>query len=371
LLPFRVGAMREALGLHPTMTGLHGIAQAGKLAVLANVGSMVGPTTKAEYAAYKNRPDSLFSHSDQQNQWQSAVATEDTNIGWGGRLADVVAPMNAGALMPVITSVAGSTLYVTGNAQSPLTIPSSGSFGLQGFGTSAAQQARLTALNDLLKLHGEHSLAKTANERTQQAIALSGMVNPIITATNTTVTPLFTTAGNTLAAQLLQVAKLIEARATIGLKRQVFFVSIGGFDTHTNQLQAQGDLLQDVSDAMKSFYDATTLLGVANQVTTFTLSDFGRTFKAAAGSNPGSDHAWGNHMLIMGGAVSGGLYGAMPQLVLGGPDDVSNEGRWLPTTSIDQYAATLAQWFGVPTAQIASVAPNINAFANKNLGFLG
>ena len=168
---------------------------------------------------------------------------------------------------------------------------------------------------------------------------------------------------------MLQVAKLIEARAAIGLSRQIFFVSLGGFDTHNNQINTQQTLLGYVGSAMKSFYDATAALGVANNVTTFTLSDFGRTFKPAAGG--GSDHAWGNHHMVMGGAVKGGaMYGTFPVQQLGGVDDVSSEGRWLPTTSVDQYAATLATWFGVPASGLATVAPNIGAFANKNLGFV-
>ncbi len=370
LLPFKVGNMRESLGLHPNMTGLHSVAQAGKLAVLSNVGPLLAPTTKAEYLAYQKRPDNLFSHSDQQAQWQSALSNEASRLGWGGRLADVIAPMNGINTFPVTTSVAGSTLYVTGNQQSPLTIPSSGTFGLNGFGTSAAQQARLTALNQLLALDKQHALSKVASDQTQQAIALANTVNPIISNAGSAMTTLFTTQGNGLAAQLLQVAKLIEARAAIGLKRQIFFVSIGGFDTHTTQLQVQGDLLALVSSAMKSFYDATVQLGVANNVTTFTLSDFGRTFKAAAGTTAGSDHAWGNHHLIMGGAVNGGLYGKMPVMELGGADDVTSEGRWLPATSVDQYAATLASWFGVEDAKLTQIAPNLNAFAAKDLGFL-
>ena len=278
--------------------------------------------------------------------------------------------MNGSNTFPVLTSVAGSALYTTGNSQSPLAIPSAGTFGLTAVtGTDAITRARVTALNALMQQGKDHLLVKAAAEQTEQAIALSAKVNPIISATTSSVASLFNTTGNSLSAQLLQVAKLIEARASIGLSRQIFFVSLGGFDTHNNQINTQQNLLTQVGNAMKSFYDATVSLGVANNVTSFTLSDFGRTFKAAAGG--GSDHAWGNHHLVMGGAVKGGtMYGTFPEQRLGGPDDVATEGRWLPTTSVDQYAATLASWFGVPTAQLASVAPNIGAFANKNLGFI-
>ena len=236
-------------------------------------------------------------------------------------------------------------------------------------GTDAITRARVTALNALMQQGKDHLLVKAAAEQTEQAIALSAKVNPIISASTSSVTSLFTTTGNNLAAQLLQVAKLIEARATIGLSRQIFFVSIGGFDTHNNQLNTQQNLLGQVGAAMKSFYDATAALGVANNVTTFTHSDFGRTFKPAAGG--GSDHAWGNHHMVMGGAVNGGaMYGTFPEHRLNGPDDVSGEGRWLPTTSVDQYAATLASWFGVANDKLSLVTPNIGAFAKKNLGFV-
>ena len=280
-----------------------------------------------------------------------------------------MAASNGTNTFPVLTSVAGSALYTTGNTQSPLAIPSSGTFGLSGLtATDAMTQARATALNTLLQQGKDHLLVKAAAEQTEQAIALSAKVNPIISATGSSVASLFTTTGNSLAQQLLQVAKLIEARATIGLSRQIFFVSLGGFDTHTNQINTQQTLLAQVGSAMKSFYDATVSLGVANNVTSFTLSDFARTFKS---SGTGSDHAWGNHQFVMGGAVKGGtMYGTFPNLQLGGSDDVTGEGRWLPTTSVDQYASTLATWFGVPAAKLTSVAPNIGAFASKNLGFV-
>ena len=371
LLTFKPSNSSSTYGFHPSLSAIHPLFGQGKLAVIANAGPLVAPITKAQYVAGINRPDQLFSHSDQQAQWQSGVSDQPSRTGWGGRLADSVASMNGSNTFPVLTSIAGSTLYTTGNAQSPLSIPASGgTFTLSGLtGTDAGTRARAAALNALLLQGKDHLLVKAAAEQTEQAIALSAKVNPIITATNSSVANLFTTTGNNLAAQLLQVAKLIEARATIGLSRQIFFVSLGGFDTHSNQINTQQTLLGYVGAAMKSFYDATAALGVANNVTTFTLSDFGRTFKPAAGG--GSDHAWGNHHMVMGGAVKGGaMYGTFPVQQLGGVDDVSIEGRWLPTTSVDQYAATLATWFGVPASGLATVAPNIGAFANKNLGFV-
>ncbi len=370
LLTFKPSNTSATYGFHPALSAVHPLFGQGKLAVIANAGPLLAPINKAQYVAGVSRPDQLFSHSDQQAQWQSGISDQPSRTGWGGRLADAVASMNGSNTFPVLTSVAGSALYTTGNTQSPLAIPSAGSFGLTGLtGTDAMTKARAAAVNALLLEGKDHLLVKAAAEQTEQAIALSAKVNPIISANSATVTSLFNTTGNSLATQLLQVAKLIEARATIGLKRQIFFVSLNGFDTHNNQIITQQTLLGYVGAAMKSFYDATAALGVADNVTTFTLSDFGRTFKPAAGG--GSDHAWGNHHMVMGGAVKGGaMYGTFPEHRLSGPDDVSNEGRWLPTTSVDQYASTLASWFGVPAAQLATVAPNIGAFATKNLGFV-
>jgi uncharacterized protein (DUF1501 family) len=170
-------------------------------------------------------------------------------------------------------------------------------------------------------------------------------------------------------AQLKQVAEIIQVRAALGVQRQIFFVGAGNFDTHSDQLDLQSTLLSGLSPALLAFYQATQELGVNNEVTTFTMSDFARTFQP--NSNTGSDHAWGSHHIVFGGAVNGGkMYGTFPNQTLGGPDDSGSNGRWVPTTGITQYASTLAQWFGVPTNQLASVFPNIGAFSTTNLGFV-
>ena len=359
----------RVFGLHPSLAKVHPLFASGQLAVLANVGPLNRPTSKAAYLAGTDNPYQLFSHADQQAQWQSTFSDEPSRTGWGGRLADTVKSMNGSAAMPVTTSIAGNVLFAQGSTTSALTVPSSGTFGLTDTGTSSAARARQQALAALLGEGRDHTLVMETADGLANAINLSTVVNPVISSNNTTVQALFNTTGNSLALQLQQVAKLIAARDTFGVKRQVFFVSLGGFDTHTGQLNTQVNLLTQVGDAMKSFYDATAALGVADKVTSFTLSDFGRTFKPAAGG--GSDHAWGNHHFIMGGAVKGGaMYGTFPSLALTGPDDVSSEGRWLPSTSVDQYAATLASWFGVTDAQLSTVLPNLAAFPTKNLGFL-
>ena len=351
-------------GLHPSLPQMKTLFDAGKLAFLANVGTLTQPTTKADYVAGK-RPDNLYSHSDQQGEWQSAIAAGVSRTGWGGRLADAIAPL-AGQSFPVITSTAGATLFVTGAASSPLAIPTSGSFGLSGFGTSTASKARLAALNTLLGLDRGNTLVAAASDITQQAQSLSATVNPILTSTSPTLAAAFSGLTSTISRELLAVAKMIEAQAATGAKRQIFFVSLGGFDTHNNELSTHQTLFGQLAPALDAFYKATSALGVAEKVTTFTLSDFGRTFQPAAGG--GSDHAWGNHHLIMGGAVKGGnIYGKYPQLVLGGPDDAEKEGRWIPTTSVDQYGATLARWFGAGPAELAAVFPNLGQFPSDGL----
>ena len=259
---------------------------------------------------------------------------------------------------------------MTGSAKSPLAIPTSGTFGLQGYNTAnAANTARKAALQQLLDMDRDNLFVGGASDIAGTAIDLSATVNPIISNDNSAVQALFAGQTSSISQQLLAVAKLIEARNSIGIKRQIFFVSLGGFDTHTNEVNVQQTLFGQLSPALKAFYDATVQLGVASNVTSFTLSDFGRTFKPAAGQ--GSDHAWGNHQLIIGGAVKGGdFYGKYPALQLSGPDDVTAEGRWLPTTAVDQYAATLATWFGLAAADLPTVLPTLGNFQAGNLGFM-
>ncbi|HZN12496.1 MAG TPA: DUF1501 domain-containing protein, partial [Blastocatellia bacterium] len=270
---------------------------------------------------------------------------------------------------PMITSVSGINLFVTGAQARPLAIPSSGGFGLSGFSGSAASQARRNAMDQIRSLDQDEILVRSTSETTSQAVNLSATLNPILTSTTSAILPLFAGLNTGIARQLQQVARLIEARATLRLKRQIFFCSLGGFDTHNNQLTTQAGLFAQLDAAMRAFYDATAQLGVAPQVTTFTLSDFGRTLKVASGG--GTDHAWGSHHLIMGGAVRGGnFYGTFPTLALQGPDDISREGRWLPTTSVDQYGATLAAWFGVDPGTMTAVYPNLGQFAAPDLGFM-
>jgi uncharacterized protein (DUF1501 family) len=368
LLPIQPVNLGTPFGLHPALSELQALFAQKKMAILANVGTLLQPTTQSQYNAGV-RPLSLYSHSDQQSQWQSAISSTAAGTGWGGRIADKVASFNASTGFPVVTSLDGTVLFTTGTTTVPLTIPVTGSFALSGYTGSVAANARLAAVQQLLTQGSANTFVTGANAIGSQALQLSATVNPILAGTNSTVAPIFANQKTNTANQLYQVAKMIEARAATGARRQIFFVQLGSFDTHGDQINRQQNLFEELSPALKAFYDATVALGVSAQVTTFTLSDFGRTFQPASGG--GTDHAWGNHHFIIGDSVNGGsMYGQYPQLILGGPSDAEAEGRWLPTTAVDQYGATLARWFGVTSADLGAVFPNLAKFPTSDLGFL-
>ena len=268
-----------------------------------------------------------------------------------------------------ICSVAGVSVFGVGASTQPIAIAPAP--------TPLNQTLRImqqdSAIPLVLAVDRESSsptLISASDNITQFAINNSALLS-----TNPTINTVFPATG--LGNQLLQVAKLISTSSALGLTRQIFFCSIGGFDTHTVQLSTQLSLLQQLGDAMKAFYNATVELGVSSRVTTFTLSDFSRTFKPAgtAAATVGSDHAWGSHQFIMGDAVLGGdLYGTFPDLIPGGNQDVDSgtgaRGRWIPTSSVDEFASTLALWYGLPPSDLSVVFPNIGSFPTSNLGFM-
>ncbi|MEP6535049.1 MAG: DUF1501 domain-containing protein [Bryobacteraceae bacterium] len=355
-------------GLNDGLSSIHALWAQQKLAAVANVGMLVQPTTRTQYlGGTATVPTNLFSHSDQVIAMQAGNPNGSGGTGWAGRVADAVQSMNGASTFPASISMAGSALFCTGNAvQSASLIPG---FDLSMNGMSAwpasATAARLQALQEILTFDTGMALIQSANKVRQDAQTLNGMLKSLSAGS-----PLATAFPQTeIGRQLQQVAQIIRLRTSTGMSRQVFFCSLGGFDTHSSQSWAQWDLLRQVADALLAFYNSTTEMGIAGQVTSFTESDFGRTLQP---SGSGCDHGWGSHHLVLGGAVKGGdLYGTFPTMALGGPDDSSNRGAMIPTTSIDQYGGTMAKWFGVSAASMPQVFPNLANFPVPDLGFLG
>jgi uncharacterized protein (DUF1501 family) len=356
-------------GFHALLTEVASLFSSKALAVVANVGSLVQPITRAQYLAQQTPvPSNLFSHSDQQAQWQTSVAQGNSTSGWAGRAADYIAAQGVNSSkFPTFLSVAGNAMEGTGVKTQPVAIAPGGSLKLTGFSNSAASQARWSALNELLTANSGVALVQAANDTLSNSIADATALDNALSGAPAlkTVFP-----KTSLGEQLQQVAQIISVQSALGMRRQIFFCSLGGFDTHTGELGTQNTLYPQVSQALAAFYDATQELGVAQNVTTFTESEFNRTFQPTSGD--GSDHGWGGHHLVVGGAVQGGqIYGSFPTFELAGPSDTDVRGRWIPTTAIDQYGATLCSWFGIPAAALPTVFPNLPNFSTANLGFLG
>ncbi|MCX9155995.1 DUF1501 domain-containing protein [Niveibacterium sp. 24ML] len=362
-------------GLHPSLAALAPLWQAGVLAPVFNVGPLAVPLSKADLKT-KALPDNLFSHSDQQTLWECAGRSVLARTGWGGRLA-----AQAG-IGPVI-ALGSAGRFGSSDAGAALALPGPGEDFSPGGWFGGPNAARRAALETMARASYTNRLMQAYGGVQKSALDTSAALGPVLKLTPgaTSTDPIdlafgkLTGALNTpLAKQLYQVAKLIRHGSTNGSGPQVFVVAQGGYDTHADQLTRHPKLLAELGPALAAFYDATLRIGQAQAVTSFTMSDFGRTF--APNSSSGTDHAWGNHQLVIGGAVSGGkTYGQYPELVLGGKDDVGVEswerhGRWIPTIAVEQYAATLARWFGLSPSQIAATLPGLGNFPQADLGFM-
>ncbi|NQV86488.1 MAG: DUF1501 domain-containing protein [Woeseiaceae bacterium] len=360
----------EPFGLHPSMGGLQNLFEAGNAAFVANLGPLVEPTTRTQY---ENQsvilPSQLFSHNDQQSQWHSLKGASASKTGWAGRIADLIQSEVLDQKMAINASLEGTSLFQSAESTIAYVMGPNGPLQFDGFSDDPASilfdqkmafQGVLDAQYGSIYERGFAGIQKRALQAADTvSTAISNAENSGIITTVFPTTP--------LGRQLSTVAKLIASRAELGMQRQIFFVGIGGFDSHDDQNQDQPQLLGGVSDALAAFYSATVDIGVTDSVTAFTHSDFGRTLTS---NGDGTDHAWGGNQIVLGGAVNGrDIYGSFPVLEIGGAEDVGG-GRMIPSTSADQYAATLAKWFGIPDVDLDIVAPNLSNFAQRDLGFM-
>jgi uncharacterized protein (DUF1501 family) len=375
-------------GLHPSCVELQTLFGEGKLAILFNTGTLVYPLTRAQYeAGAPEAPPQLFSHADQQTQWQTSIPDAPPTTGWGGRCADLLASVQPDAPISLVVTLAGANTFEIGNTLTQYSVSTTGAISL-----NSVSGTRLQALTNILGLPYTNMQAQAYAQVAEHSINTGALLNNAVAPTAlptfwttpfpTKITPPGGTAfTSTLSPQLQMVARLIQAGSRsvasggFGMKRQIFFCQVGGYDLHTNQTPGPGDttlgshanLLAELSQSMLAFQRAMEQLTLSQNVTSFTASDFGRTFPS---NGEGSDHGWGSHHMILGGAVKGQqTYGAFPVLTVNGPNDTST-GRWIPTTAIDQYFATVATWFGVDSGNLATVFPNIGRFASPNLGFI-
>lgn len=369
LLLNQQGPIVRNFGLHPNLSGLQTLFNQQKLAIVANIGPLLHPITRNQYiAGTVPVPPNLLSHSDQIEQWQTCRPDQPVLTGWAGRVADLLhAQYGAASNISMLVSLAGNSTMHMANTVAAYQMHSGGTIPLGSYHPSSPDsEYRLMrrivgARTSWHLLEGEYKKTLARSIETEQAISAA-----------LTQAPSFVFPETNLGRQLKMVARLIAVRNILGAQRQVFFCSQGGFDTHGDQLTDHPRLLNQVSQAMAAFYQATVSIGMADKVTTFTASDFGRTLR---GNGSGSDHGWGADHFVMGGAVNGGrIYGVIPNPTVGGPDDSGDDGRPIPTTAVDQYAAKLAEWFGVSPANMPTVFPYLSRFngtpSSGRLGFM-
>lgn len=355
--------------LSPHLPGLKALFDQGRLGVQLNVGPLVTPLTLAQYE-HPNRslyplPPKLFSHNDQQSVWQ-ALGSEGATVGWGGLMGDLALSSNGLSTMTCI-SASGNAVFLSGQNALQYQIGSNGAVSIDALRYIATGNDDVQdALYTLITQSRSHLMEEEYSKVVRRSIELQGTVNSAIAPVNLTTNFDPNGQNNSLANQLKIIARMIGARNTLGTKRQIFFASLGGFDTHDGLMEDHPALMARLDEAMLAFYQATLELGVANQVTTFTASDFGRTL---ASNGDGTDHGWGGHHFVMGAVNGRKFYGTAPTVSVDDDEQVG-QGRLLPTTSVDQFAATLARWFGVSNTELPGVLPNLGNFASSNLGFM-
>ena len=355
-------------GFHPRFTEMQNLFDQGKVAVLGNVGLLAAPTKRTQFQnGSVTLPLNLFSHNDQQVQWQTSVPDSITTAtGWAGRMADLMRSSNGTWQNFTSISLGGANTVNTGAETTVYHVSQQGTIGLSNYDDNPnTTDLKSQAINQILALNNINEFENEFRDINTRSINSNRVIRQALAATQpiTTVFP-----DTNLGRQLKMIARLISARNNLSLQRQVFFCEIGGFDTHGEQVATQPNLLQELSQAVGAFYAATGELGLADKVTTYTASDFGRSYRI---NGSGTDHGWGNNHFIIGGAVRGKqIYGQMPVLQINGPNDTWDNGRWIPTTSTDAYAATLARWFGATNANFQTILPNLTRFPSSDLGFM-
>jgi uncharacterized protein (DUF1501 family) len=355
----------RSYALHPAMTGLQTLVNNGKAAIVTNIGTLTAPLTKAQWdSGTGNTPMNLFSHNDQQQSWQTGTPDGSMKSGWGGRLAELEASLNVNTTnaMYATLSLAGNTTFLNGNQSAAFKVSPTGNFGFDFYDPNNTSDPVSRAVGEMLASSRSHYMEQTWLGTIGRAIDNQKVLNNALNGTGGTAA---TFPDTDLGRQLKMIARLIGSRQSLGLKRQAYFCSIGGFDTHgDDQLQRQQEKFSEISGAVSAFYDATVQMGISENVALFTASDFSRNLPS---NGKGSDHAWGSHHFVVGGGVKGGqMVGKFPDLTVGGPDDAGN-GAWIPTTSVDQLGASVAQWFGVSPTDSDTLFPLSGRFASRTL----